>query len=91
MPIQDVSFEDISISMAADAQPGHPAMAPDMPPMQRGGFYAANVRGLRLRDVELVEVLGAPLTAIDVSDLEISGRLARQVQGLRSPPTICTD
>jgi len=81
MPIEDVSFEDVAISMAADAKPGHPAMAPDMPPMQRAGFYACNVRGLRLRDVEITEHLGAPLTALDVSELEISGRLARQLEG----------
>jgi hypothetical protein len=80
MPIEEVSFEDVTISMAADAEPGHPAMAPDMPPMQRAGFYANNVRGLRLRDVEISEHLGAPLTAVDVSDLEISGRLARQLE-----------
>ena len=61
MPIEDVSFEDVAISMAADAEPGHPAMAPDMPPMQRAGFYARNVRGLRLRDVEISEHLGPPL------------------------------
>jgi len=81
MPIEDVTFEDLAISMAADAEPGHPAMAPDMPPMQRAGFYANNVRGLRLRDVEISEHLGAPLTAVDVSELEISGRLARQLEG----------
>jgi hypothetical protein len=55
-------------------------MAPDMPPMQRAGFYACNVRGLRLRDVDISEHLGPPLTALDVSQLEVSGRLARQVQ-----------
>ena len=80
MPIEDISFEDVAISMAADAEPGHPAMAPDMPPMQRAGFFACNVRRLRLRDVEISEHLGAPLTAVDVSELEISGRLARQFQ-----------
>jgi polygalacturonase len=80
MPIEDVSFEDVTISMDPDAEPGHPAMAPDMPPMQRAGFYANNVRGLRLRDVEISEHLGPPLTAENVSGLDLSGRLAPQLQ-----------
>ena len=79
MPIEDVSLEDVAISMDADAEPGHPAMAPDIPPMQRAGLYTCNVRGLRLRDVEITGHLGPPLTASDVSELEIHGRLARQL------------
>jgi hypothetical protein len=78
MPIEDVSFDDIAISMAVDAVPGHPAMAPDLTPMQRAGFFACNVQGLRLRDVEIADHLGPALIAENVSNLEISGRLARQ-------------
>jgi hypothetical protein len=77
MPIEDVSFDDIAISMALDAEPGHPAMAPDMPPMQRAGFFARNVRRLRLRDVEITDQLGPALIDTDVSELQTSGALAR--------------
>ena len=79
MPIEDVSFEDVVISMAAGAEPGHPAMAPDMPPMQRTGVFARYVRALRMRDVEISDHLGPPLVAQDVSELEIGGRLAHDV------------
>lgn len=77
MPIEDISFEDVAISMAPDAEPGHPAMAPDIPPMQRAGFYANHVRRLRLRDVEVSAQIGLPLIAENVSELEISGRMAQ--------------
>lgn len=78
MPIEDVSFEDVAISMALDAKPGQPAMAPDLEPMQRAGFYVCNVRGLRLRDVEVLDMQGPPLIAKKVSRLEVSGDLAQQ-------------
>jgi polygalacturonase len=58
MPIENVSFDDISISMADDAQAGPPDMADDIPAMRRAGFFARNVRGLRLRDVEITNQIG---------------------------------
>jgi polygalacturonase len=58
MPIEDISFDDVSISMAEDAQAGEPDMADDIPTMQRAGFFARNVRGLRLRDVEITNQIG---------------------------------
>ncbi len=58
MPIQDVSFDDVSIAMATDAQAGTPDMADDISPMQRAGFFARNVRGLRLRDVRIENQIG---------------------------------
>ena len=58
MPIEDVSFDDVSIAMAANAQAGAPDMADDIPAMQRAGFFARNVRRLRLRDVEITNQIG---------------------------------
>ncbi len=53
MPIEDVSFDDVSMALATDAQAGEPEMADDLPAMQRAGFFARNVRGLCLRDVQI--------------------------------------
>ena len=58
MPIEDVSFDDVSISMAANAPAGAPDMMDDLAPMQRAGFFARNVRGLRLRDVRVENQIG---------------------------------
>ncbi len=71
MAIEDVSFTDIDISMALEAEAGRPAMAPEIASMRRAGVYARNVRGLRLRDVRIGEQLGPALTLVDAEDVEI--------------------
>jgi hypothetical protein len=58
--------------MALDAEAGDPAMAPDMEPMQRAGFFACNARGLRFHNVEVTDHLGPALILTDVEDVEIS-------------------
>jgi hypothetical protein len=58
MPIEDVSFDDVSIAMATDAHAGEPDMADDIPSMQRAGFFARHVRGLRLREVAIENQIG---------------------------------
>jgi polygalacturonase len=71
MPIKDISFDDISISMASDAQAGIPAMAPHVEPMQQAGFYAEHVQGLRFNNVDISNQLGAAYKLIDVTDTDI--------------------
>ena len=66
MPIEDVSFDDVSIAMATDAQAGEPDMADDIPPMRRAGFFARNVRSLRLRDVRIENQIGEAFLLEDI-------------------------
>jgi polygalacturonase len=66
MPIEDVVFEDVSVSMAEDAPAGFPDMAPGFGPYQRSGFLAQHVRGLRLRDVTVLGQAGDALVMDDV-------------------------
>ena len=77
MFIEEVTFEDVAVSMAADAEAGNPAMAPGIPAMQRAGFCARNVRGLRLRDVEVSGQVGPALTVEDAVEVEVNGGLTR--------------
>jgi polygalacturonase len=58
MPVSDVSFDDVSISMASDGHAAPPDMADDIPAMRGAGFFARNVRGLRLRDVGITNQIG---------------------------------
>lgn len=44
MPVEDVTFSDVSVSMQPDAAPGVPDMMADLEPMKRRGFFCANVR-----------------------------------------------
>ncbi len=58
MPIEDVSFDDVSITMASNAQAGAPDMADEVEPMCRAGFFARNVLGLRLEGVRIANQIG---------------------------------
>jgi polygalacturonase len=73
MPVEDVTFSNVDISMALDAEPGVPAMAPNLEPMQRAGFWSANVRGLRFHNVTVTDQLGPALRLADAADVDISG------------------
>lgn len=70
MPIEDVSFSDVSISMASNAQPGNPDMADDIEPMCRAGFYARNIRGLCLSGVDITGQSGERFMLKDVTMCE---------------------
>jgi polygalacturonase len=68
MPVEDLTLDDVAISMApgdSRAEPGYPEMADDMELMQRAGLFARNVRGLRLRDVEITGQRGPALLLDD--------------------------
>lgn len=70
MPIEDVSFSDVSISMASNAQPGNPDMADDIEPMCRAGFFARNIRGLCLSGVDITGQSGEKFILKDVTMCE---------------------
>ncbi len=51
MPISDVSFNTVNISMKADAQAGIPAMMDGIEPVARRGFICRNTKNLSFTDV----------------------------------------
>ncbi len=67
MPIEDISFEEVAISLASNAQAGAPEMADDIEPMRRAGFFARNVRGLRLDRVHITNQVGEAFMLRDVT------------------------
>ncbi len=77
MPLEDVSLSDVSIAMAADAEPGYADMADDLELMRRAGIFIRNARWLRLHNVEVSGQLGPALSITDVADVEISGGTTR--------------
>ncbi|MCI0478077.1 MAG: glycoside hydrolase family 28 protein [Anaerolineales bacterium] len=58
MPVEDLTLDDVSITLDRDAEPGYADMADDIPQQRTAGFFARNVRGLRLRDVEITNQIG---------------------------------
>ncbi len=66
MPIEDVTFRDVSIAMSPDARSGVPDNLDDQPPMSRVGFFARNIKGLHLEGVEVSGQLGEQFLLTDV-------------------------
>lgn len=65
MPISDVSFDTVSISMKADAQASIPAMMDGIEPVARRGFICRNTKNLSFTDVA---VAGCEGPEFDVSN-----------------------
>ena len=71
MPLEDISFRDISISISEEADSGYPEMADDIPSMSQAGFFIRNARRLRLEHVEVTGQLGPEFDIDNSTDVEI--------------------
>lgn len=69
-PIEEVVFDDVSISFAADAKPGIPIMENFAKERCRLGLYLDNVRHIRIHKVSLSGVEGKKLLADHYESLE---------------------
>jgi polygalacturonase len=58
MPLEDISFSDISISISGEADSGYPEMADDIPSMSQAGFFIRNAHHLRLENVDVTGQIG---------------------------------
>ncbi|MBN1451233.1 MAG: glycoside hydrolase family 28 protein [Anaerolineales bacterium] len=58
MPLEDISFTDVSISISDEADSGYPEMADDIPSMSQAGFFIRNARRIRLDHVEVTGQIG---------------------------------
>ena len=65
MPLEDISFTDVSISISDEADSGYPEMADDIPSMSQAGFFIRNARHLRLEHVDVTGQIGE---AFDIDD-----------------------
>ncbi len=72
MPVEDVSLNDVSIAMDADAEAGYADMADELELMRRAGIFVRNARRLRLHNVEVSGQLGPALSIADSTDIEVS-------------------
>lgn len=81
MPVEEVSFHDVAVSLDPEAEAGVPAMAPGIEPMQRAGFWIRNARGLRLHNVEVTGQVGPAISLQDAEEIEISACTSRTPNG----------
>lgn len=87
MPVEDISLNHISVSMASNAEAGPPDMSPEIELMQQAGFFAWNVRGLRLRHVEITNQKGPAFSLSHVTDVDLSASAAPTPP--KDAPVIC--
>lgn len=73
MPVSNVTFDNIRISLARDAKPEKPAMAYMLEPMTRKGFLCKNVECLKIRHVELYGYEGSAYSIKNARDVEFFG------------------
>lgn len=72
-PIEEVAFENISVSFAEDALPGMPAMKEFAQEHCRTGLYLDNVRHIHLKNVNLEGARGDALIAQHYESVDTDG------------------
>ncbi|NGZ74313.1 glycoside hydrolase family 28 protein [Saccharibacillus alkalitolerans] len=86
MPVSEITFDDIEISMAEDAVPGLPAMMAGLEPMRARGFYLGNVRDVGFHRVRIGRHEGPAFTIENGEEVEIEG--CRSVDTARNEPLV---
>ncbi|WP_094551176.1 glycoside hydrolase family 28 protein [Petroclostridium xylanilyticum] len=71
-PIEDITFDNISISMAENAQPGFPAMMAGIEPVKQKGFFVCNVKDVYFNNVTVSGHEGPAFEVIDSTNVEFN-------------------
>lgn len=67
MPVEDITFDNISVQLAKDAVPALPAMMSNLEPMAKKGFFGCNMKNVRFSNVT-VEGQEGPAFTIESSE-----------------------
>lgn len=79
-PVDDISFSDVDITIAAESEAGYAEMADGIPLMQQAGFFARNIRGLSLNRVKINGQVGPAFDISSVEDVEMHACSTRTPQ-----------
>jgi len=71
MKLQDITFDNISIHMADDAEPRTPAMVRNLKPMAQMGIIADQVANLRFTNVDVINQVGDEITVTNGENIVI--------------------
>lgn len=66
MPLEEITFQDVSITLSSRAAPEYPEMADDIPRMSQAGFFIRNACRIRLENVQISGQIG-PAFDMDAS------------------------
>lgn len=82
MPVEDVSFSNISVEMQPDAEPAVPEMMAGLEPMRRRGFFCGNVRDFSFHRVRVSGHEGPAFHVQNGEDVFFDGCRARNAGGV---------
>ncbi|PZD94053.1 glycoside hydrolase family 28 protein [Paenibacillus sambharensis] len=89
--VSEVTFDNIDISMAEQAVPGHPAMMAGLAEMNNRGFFLGNVRDIRFRGVTIENHEGPAFYVENGEGIELeqcSSRNTKQTEQLLEQVTV---
>ena len=72
MYVEDVTFNQVSVSMAEDAELGMPAMMDGLEPMKKRGFWCSNVKDIHFNQVTVVNHDGPAIYAENAIGIKIN-------------------
>lgn len=72
MYMEDVTFNQVSVTMAEDAVPGLPAMMEGLEPMKKRGFWCCNVKDIHFNQVTVANHEGPAIYAENAIGIEIN-------------------
>jgi polygalacturonase len=73
MPIENISFSNVSVSFIEGAEPDYPEMADGLDKMLQVGFFVRNAHHIRFDHVEVTNQIGAAFDLEDCVDVEVIG------------------
>lgn len=73
MPLEEITFDNISVEMAENAVPGMPAMMSNLEPVAKKGFFGCNTRDIRFNNVKVTGQDGPAFSMEDSQNIEFAG------------------
>ncbi|SCY32971.1 glycoside hydrolase family 28 protein [Alkaliphilus peptidifermentans] len=67
--VENIILENIKVSFAKDAKPGHPAMMSFLEEQVKAGFFIGNAKNVTVRNFKTENVVGKPFIMSDVEDI----------------------
>lgn len=71
LPLEDITFSDISFAIAPGAEPAPPEMADDIPSLAQAGLFIRNARRVRLSNVQVSGQIGPAFDLDSTVEAEI--------------------
>jgi polygalacturonase len=84
MPISDISFDNIFITMAENANPGMPAMMSHLDPMKQEGFFCCNTKNIFINNMHIIGSKG-PAFSIQKTEMLELARCSAEIADLTQP------